>query len=164
MTRLVQPVAHGITWHSPLGDLWIADDAEGICRVELRMAAPGPSDPSVSPGPLVERAREELEEYFAGVRQRFDVPLSLQGTPFQREAWGALRAIPYGETRTYGEQAQAIGRPRAYRAVGMANHRNPVIILVPCHRVLGSGGGLVGYAGGLEAKRRLLELEGALRS
>lgn len=162
MTRLAQPVVHGITWHSPLGDLWIADDAVGICRVELRVPGEGPCDLAVSSGPLVEQARGELEEYFAGVRRRFEVPLSLQGTPFQQEAWEALRAIPYGETRTYGEQAQAIGRPRACRAVGMANHRNPVIIMVPCHRVVGSGGALVGYAGGLEVKRRLLELEGAL--
>lgn len=162
MTRLAQPVVHGITWHSPLGDLWIADDAVGICRVELRAPGEGPCDLVVPSGPLVEQARGELEEYFAGVRRRFEVPLSLQGAPFQQEAWEALRAIPYGETRTYGEQAQAIGRPRACRAVGMANHRNPVIIMVPCHRVVGSGGALVGYAGGLEVKRRLLELEGAL--
>ena len=164
MARRGIPVVHGVTWASPLGELWIADDGTGICRLELVRCMEAPIDESLPMGPLVEQAVGELEEYFAGVRQSFEVPLALYGTPFQKEAWEALRAIPYGQTRSYADQARAIGRPRAYRAVGMANNRNPVIILVPCHRVVGSQGDLVGYAGGVDVKRRLLELEGALRA
>jgi O-6-methylguanine DNA methyltransferase len=104
----------------------------------------------------------ELNEYFAGRRREFTFPLDLRGTPFQLQCWRALLAIPYGETRSYADLAQAIGRPKAYRAVGMANNRNPIAIVVPCHRVIASDGTLCGYGGGLDVKRRLLELEGAL--
>lgn len=102
----------------------------------------------------------QLREYFAGARRTFDLPLAPHGTAFQRRVWAALRTIPYGETRTYGELAAAIGNPSACRAVGMANHRNPIPIIIPCHRVIGANGTLTGYAGGLEIKRRLLALEG----
>lgn len=103
--------------------------------------------------------RSQLTEYFAGERTVFDVPLRSEGTAFQQQVWGALRAIPYGQTRTYGELAAAIGAPRAARAVGLANAHNPIAVIVPCHRVVGADGSLTGYAGGLERKQRLLDLE-----
>ncbi len=105
------------------------------------------------------RVADELLEYFAGTRTEFTVPLSPAGTDFQRAVWRALQGIPYGETRTYGEIAAAVGRPGAARAVGTANHRNPIPIIIPCHRVVGSNGQLCGFGGGLDLKRRLLELE-----
>jgi methylated-DNA-[protein]-cysteine S-methyltransferase len=108
-------------------------------------------------------ARRELREYFAGKRRIFDVTLDLHGTEFQKKCWRALLRIPYGETRTYAQIAKAVGNPRGFRAVGMANHDNPVPIIVPCHRVLASDGTLGGYGGGLDVKRKLLELEGALQ-
>jgi methylated-DNA-[protein]-cysteine S-methyltransferase len=103
----------------------------------------------------------ELEEYFAGERRAFSFALDLRGTDFQLACWRALRVIPYGETRSYGDIARAVGKPQGFRAVGMANNRNPVAIVVPCHRVIGSDGTLCGYGGGLDVKRKLLELEGA---
>jgi methylated-DNA-[protein]-cysteine S-methyltransferase len=109
------------------------------------------------------RAVEQLEEYFAGQRTAFDLPLAASGSPFEEAVWGAVATIPYGETRSYGEVARAVGRPDRARAVGSANARNPVAIIVPCHRVIGSDGSLTGYGGGLERKRALLELEGALQ-
>jgi O-6-methylguanine DNA methyltransferase len=104
----------------------------------------------------------EMEEYFSGSRREFAFPLDLRGTPFQLACWRALLAIPYGETRTYADIARAVGKPQAFRAVGMANNRNPIAIVVPCHRVIASDGTLCGYGGGLDVKRKLLELEGAL--
>jgi O-6-methylguanine DNA methyltransferase len=104
----------------------------------------------------------ELEEYFAGKRREFEFALDLRGTDFQLACWRALLAIPYGETRSYGDIARAVGKPQGFRAVGMANNRNPVAIVVPCHRVIASDGTLCGYGGGLDVKRKLLELEGAL--
>ena len=109
--------------------------------------------------PLLVRAREALLSYLAGERQGLDLPLAPVGTDFQRSVWTALKAIPYGQTRTYGEIAAAIDRPKAVRAVGQANHHNPLPIFLPCHRVVGSGGTLTGYAGGLEMKKALLALE-----
>ena len=109
---------------------------------------------------LLLRAERELREYFSGERREFDVPLHPSGTEFQTRVWNGLRAIPYGTTVTYGELARRIGQPNAARAVGMANHANPLPIIVPCHRVIGADGRLTGYAGGLEIKRKLLELEG----
>ena len=108
---------------------------------------------------MLVRAQRQLEEYFRGERTRFDLPLQPKGTPFQLAVWRALTEIPYGETASYGDVARAVGRPKAFRAVGMANHCNPIPIIVPCHRVIGSDGRLTGYAGGLEIKRALLELE-----
>ncbi|WP_295881038.1 methylated-DNA--[protein]-cysteine S-methyltransferase [uncultured Alistipes sp.] len=108
---------------------------------------------------LLREAADQLEEYFAGLRRRFTLPLELRGTPFQRAVWEAVGRIPYGEVRSYARIAAEIGRPGACRAVGMANHRNPAVLLIPCHRVVGSDGSLTGYAGGVEAKRLLLELE-----
>jgi methylated-DNA-[protein]-cysteine S-methyltransferase len=110
------------------------------------------------PTPFLEVIRQ-LEEYFAAQRTDFDLPLAFAGTPFQRRVWAALREIPYGETVTYGQLAERIGRPAAARAVGLANGRNPMGIIVPCHRVVGATGQLTGYAGGLERKQYLLEFE-----
>ena len=107
------------------------------------------------------RAADELRSYFAGNLRVFSVPLDLQGTEFQLRVWNHLSQIPYGETRSYGQVAEAIGRPKAVRAVGAANGSNPVAIIVPCHRVIGANGKLTGYGGGLPLKKRLLELEGA---
>lgn len=110
--------------------------------------------------PLLGEAARQLMGYFRRERRRFDVPLRMEGTDFQLRTWNALLTIPYGETRTYGQIAARIGSPRAVRAVGGANRRNPLSIFVPCHRVVGADGGLVGFGGGLEVKRRLLEIEG----
>jgi methylated-DNA-[protein]-cysteine S-methyltransferase len=109
--------------------------------------------------PVLVETERQLKEYFAGRRQEFDVPLDMQGTRFQKDVWEALLAIPFGETRSYGQLAKQLGNPRATRAVGAANGRNPVSIIVPCHRVIGSSGKLTGFAGGLDTKARLLSLE-----
>lgn len=114
--------------------------------------------------PTLAALRQQLAEYFARTRRSFDLPLDPVGTEFQLAAWEALRAIPYGQTRSYGEQAHAIGRPKAVRAVGAANGRNPISIVVPCHRVIGASGSLTGFGGGLPAKRYLLELESGVQS
>lgn len=108
---------------------------------------------------LIRETKRQLDEYFKGDRTTFDLPLDMEGTPFQVKVWHALQAIPYGETRTYKEIAEVIGNPKAVRAVGMANHVNPFIIVVPCHRVIGTNGKLTGYAAGLDKKLLLLELE-----
>lgn len=108
---------------------------------------------------VLDETERQLREYFDGARREFDLPLRPKGTPFQLEDWLALKEIPYGETATYGDIARRIGRPKAFRAVGMANHSNPISIIVPCHRVIGSNGKLTGYGGGLENKQKLLELE-----
>jgi methylated-DNA-[protein]-cysteine S-methyltransferase len=110
--------------------------------------------------PLIKKAAAQLNEYFDRKRKVFDLPLLLRGTNFQVTVWKALQTIPYGETRSYKDMAVLAGNPKACRAAGMANHRNPIAIIVPCHRVIGSDGSLTGYAGGLEVKRYLLELEG----
>ena len=109
--------------------------------------------------PVLRAAERQIAEYFSGVRRRFDLPLAPKGTPFQRAVWQALKEIPYGETRSYGEIAAQLGKAGAARAVGMANHRNPIPVIIPCHRVIGAGGALTGYAGGLENKALLLALE-----
>ena len=110
--------------------------------------------------PVLVRAEKELSEYFTGMRSVFTVPLDMRGTSFQRQVWEALLDIPFGETRTYGQLANQLGNPKATRAVGAANGRNPIAILVPCHRVIGYSGKLTGFAGGLNAKAHLLRLEG----
>jgi methylated-DNA-[protein]-cysteine S-methyltransferase len=110
--------------------------------------------------PVLRKAIAQLEEYFAGERKEFDLPLDVRGTTFQKQVWEQLLAIPYGKTRSYGEIATRLGKPTASRAVGAANGRNPLSIVVPCHRVIGMSGALTGFAGGLEVKRVLLELEG----
>ena len=112
--------------------------------------------------PLINEAYRQLSEYLLGERKRFDLPLNPQGTVFQQQVWKALCDIPYGETRSYKQIAEAIGNPKAVRAVGMANNRNPLLIVVPCHRVIGANGKLVGYAAGIEKKEFLLKLEKSL--
>lgn len=113
--------------------------------------------------PLLLQAERELEEYLAGERWAFSLPIAPRGTPFQLQVWQALREIPYGETRTYGDIAARIGKSRAGRAVGMANHRNPLLIFIPCHRVIGASGQLTGFAAGISVKEELLKLEDAAR-
>jgi methylated-DNA-[protein]-cysteine S-methyltransferase len=114
--------------------------------------------------PILRQTEQQLHEYFAGKRKAFTVPLDAKGTPFQKSVWDALVAIPFGETRSYGDLAKQLGSPAASRAVGAANGRNPVSIIVPCHRVIGSSGKLTGFAGGLDTKAHLLQLEGRDRS
>ncbi len=150
-----------IVFDSPIGKLVIHASAAGICRVDFAESAA--SDAPARGDPLLERARVELEEYFAGRRRAFDLPIDLAGMgPFQRQVLEETARIGFGSLATYGRLAQTLGKPRAARAVGGALNRNPVPILIPCHRVVGSSGSLVGYAGGLAAKRFLLKLEGAL--
>lgn len=112
--------------------------------------------------PLTCQAVAQLAEYLSGCRQTFDLPLNPQGTPFQKKVWAALCQIPYGVTKTYGDIAKMVGNPKACRAVGMANNRNPIMILIPCHRVIGANGSLTGYGGGLPLKEHLLKLENAM--
>lgn len=132
-----------------LSGLWMTDHRHGPDAAAL-----GTADPDGLPA-----AREQLAAYFAGTLTVFDLPLASRGTDFQQRVWTALRDIPYGETATYGELAATLGRPTATRAVGLANGRNPISIVVPCHRVVGADGTLTGYGGGLERKRHLLDLE-----
>jgi methylated-DNA-[protein]-cysteine S-methyltransferase len=146
---------------SPVGDLLLAGDERELWAVWIdgqRWAPTIASKWRESPDAFAD-ARRQLDEYFAGERTQFDLPLRMRGTPFQVEVWAALHRIPFGETRTYGELAVQLGRPAAARAVGAANGRNPFCIVVPCHRLIGAGGGLVDYAAGLEVKRWLLEHE-----
>jgi methylated-DNA-[protein]-cysteine S-methyltransferase len=152
------------TMSSPVGTLTLVATDDGLAgilwendwpnRVQLRVEARDDSHPV-----LVETERQ-LNEYFSGRRTEFVLKLDVDGTPFQRKVWNALRAIPFGETRSYGDIAKQIGNPGAMRAVGAANGRNPVSIVVPCHRVIGSNGKLTGFGGGLDAKAFLLNLEG----
>ena len=143
---------------SPVGKLRLV--AEDGFLTELRFGG----EPAVFMGDeenndLLDEVERQLGEYFIGKRKRFEIPIQMKGTPFQLADWEALREIPYGETVSYGEIARRIGKPKASRAVGMANHNNPVSIIVPCHRVIGKNGKLTGYGGGLDVKRQLLELE-----
>ncbi|MFB0921402.1 MAG: methylated-DNA--[protein]-cysteine S-methyltransferase [Oscillospiraceae bacterium] len=115
------------------------------------------------PSKLSDAAAKQLREYFAGKRRDFDLPLDAQGTAFQKKVWTALMEIPYGETRSYKDIAEAVGSPKGFRAVGGANHNNPISIIIPCHRVITADGGLGGYGGGLDIKTLLLELEGKIR-
>ena len=146
-----------LLFQSPLGPLTLSGTEEAVTALSFG-ALPGAGDGAC---PLLEEAARELDAYFQGRRRTFAVPLAPAGTPFQQRVWAELREIPFGATASYGEIAARIGNPRACRAVGMANHRNPIAILIPCHRGVGRSGSLVGYAGGLDIKRALLELEGA---
>jgi methylated-DNA-[protein]-cysteine S-methyltransferase len=150
---------------SPVGDITIAGDDDAVTA--LRMDDHAPPQPGRERGARDDRAFQnvvdQLDAYFAGELTDFDVTLRLEGTEFQRRVWAGLLEIPYGETESYGGLAARIGRPTASRAVGLANGRNPVAIIVPCHRVIGSNGALTGYAGGLDRKRTLLDLERARR-
>ena len=149
-----------LKYKSPFGIISIEEKNGAISRVYLPNQEPDiPENPSV----YLEKAKKQLEEYFAGERRIFDLPLSFANcTDFTVRVYLELINIKYGETATYKAVAERIGAPKAYRAVGLANNKNPLPIIVPCHRVIGSGGGLTGYAGGLELKRQLLELEARL--
>ncbi|MEV7684548.1 methylated-DNA--[protein]-cysteine S-methyltransferase [Streptomyces bungoensis] len=154
---------HTVT-DSPYGPLTLVADEDGALG-GLYMAAQRhrPADETFGPRddalPVFAEAAEQLSAYFAGESKEFTVRLALRGTPFQRRVWEQLTKIPYGETRTYGRLAEALGSPGASRAVGLANGRNPIGIIVPCHRVIGSDGSLTGYGGGLDRKQRLLDFE-----
>ncbi|KQX63500.1 MULTISPECIES: methylated-DNA--[protein]-cysteine S-methyltransferase [unclassified Streptomyces] len=151
---------------SPYGPLTLVADDGVLCGLYMTEQRHRPPEENFGPrdDTLVGEAKEQLEAYFAGELREFGLELRLHGTPFQRSVWDGLRKIPYGETRTYGELAEALGNPTASRAVGLANGRNPIGIIVPCHRVIGAGGGLTGYGGGLDRKRRLLDFEGGAAS
>jgi len=177
---------HSTTFKSPVGPLFLAASARGLVALEFDARLPGQQTIRPNPRDLRKETKRsekwaeskslkfeesastmlayvrELEQYFAGQRREFSFALDLRGTDFQLACWHALLAIPYGETRSYADIARAVGRPQGFRAVGMANNRNPVAIVVPCHRVIASDGTLCGYGGGLDIKRKLLELEGAL--
>jgi methylated-DNA-[protein]-cysteine S-methyltransferase len=144
---------------APVGDLTLVRSPRGLCRILWTGQAPPATATAAGPDGLLEEAARQLHAYFAGELQRFDLPLDVAGTEFQLAAWQALADIPYGTTISYGEQARRLGRPRAVRAVGAANGRNPVPIVLPCHRLVGADGSLVGFGGGLGRKRLLLEHE-----
>lgn len=146
---------------TPIGELLLAGDDDGLSLVGFptgKMRHDPEPDWIFNEKPFA-AARQQLEEYFAGERKDFDLPLHLSGTDFQVQVLQELRRIPYGETRSYGDIAKRIGRPKAMRAVGAANGRNPIPIIVPCHRVIGSSGDLTGFGGGLDTKEALLRLE-----
>jgi O-6-methylguanine DNA methyltransferase len=149
---------------SPVGPLFLAASTKGLVRLEfearvqkLNADTTRLDETEAALAPYV----RELDDYFSGKRREFSLPLDLRGTEFQLACWHALLEIPYGETRSYRDIAEAIGHPHAYRGVGMSNNRNPVAIVVPCHRVIASSGSLCGYGGGLDIKRKLLDLEQA---
>lgn len=136
------------------GKIGIAEEAGAITDIVFKTI-----DCPVEETELIRETKRQLDEYFAGKRKDFDVPTRLNGTEFQKRVWLALRDIPYGKTASYKDIASAVGCPKGYRAVGMANNRNPISIIYPCHRVVGSDGSLTGYGGGLDVKAKLLELE-----
>jgi methylated-DNA-[protein]-cysteine S-methyltransferase len=147
---------HYAVMNTPLGPMTVASTSRGLSLVHFGFDVP-------EEGVLDERVNQpalsQLQEYFEGRRIRFDISLDLEGTPFQKSVWSELLAIPYGETRSYGDIARKLGKPGAARAVGMANHENPIAVIVPCHRVVGQDGSLTGYAGGVHLKQKLLTLE-----
>lgn len=149
------------SWEGRLGSYTLRSSVRGVVGVEPATAAP--SKATVG-HPYNAQAALELEEFFAGERRSFSLPLDARGTLFQRTVWAALLDIPYGETRSYAQIAAIIGRPKSARAVGRAIGSNPIAIMVPCHRVVGSDGSLTGYAGGLKRKKALLELEAKSRA
>ena len=142
---------------TPLGQLRLVSDATALVRIEFPDRHG--SDGEAKTDTVLQQCELQLREYFAGERQTFQLPLAAQGTEFQQQVWAALRAIPFGELRSYRDIADSIGNRKAVRAVGAANGKNPIPIIVPCHRVIGSDGSLTGFAGGLAAKQLLLQLE-----
>lgn len=150
---------HVYFYDTPVGLLRIMDNDSAIIEITFSTEAPRKAEEEETP--LIAAAAAQLAEYFEGKRREFDFPTEAGGTEFQRRVWQELCRIPYGQTRTYKQIAEAIGCPKGFRAIGMANNRNPIAVVVPCHRVVGSGGKLVGYAGGLDIKEKLLHLEEA---
>ncbi len=167
MTKLKTPSKTSYTvMESPVGELLASADAEGrVTGLHFDChRTPTPDPRWVRDERVLAPLRRQLEEYFAGERREFELELAPTGTPFQLSVWRALRAIPYGETASYGEVATAVGQPGAARAVGGANNRNPIAIVVPCHRVIGASGSLTGYGGGLPRKQQLLALESGVQA
>lgn len=154
------------TEETPVGELLLISVGDGITGIHMDggKGSPQPEADWIRDDERFAGAAEQLAEYFAGARVAFDLPLAPRGTPFQRRVWDALREIPYGETISYAQLARRIDRPKAMRAVGAANGRNPIGIVVPCHRVIGADGSLTGYGGGLDRKRALLEHEARVSS
>lgn len=152
---------HQKTYDSPIGYLCIVENGEGITSIDFvsKEEYLKVKSADTTETPLLLQAYKELSEYFLGVRKKFTLTLAPSGTPFQLKVWSALCEIPYGETKSYKQIAERAGNPKACRAVGMANNRNPIPIIIPCHRVIGTNGKLVGYGGGLDIKERLLQLE-----
>lgn len=151
-----EPISYGV-YDTSFGSITIASDGSSIQSV--RFGHQIPEEGGDHKTELLDQTARQLEDYFTGKRQSFSLPLSLKGTPFQRRVWEEISLIPYGETRSYKEIAEPIGKPNASRAVGMANNKNPLLLLIPCHRVIGANGALVGYAGGIEVKEKFLQLE-----
>ncbi|MDE8731872.1 methylated-DNA--[protein]-cysteine S-methyltransferase [Eubacteriales bacterium DFI.9.88] len=152
---------HITLYDSPVGILRIVTEDSALTDLALDCDEPPVTgEYSREETPLTRRVRSQLDEYFSGQRTDFDLPLKPNGTEFQKKDWAALQEIPYGQTRTYKDIAEAIGCPKGFRAVGLANNHNPIMIIIPCHRVIGSDGSLTGYAGGTHIKKYLLELEG----
>ena len=143
------------TFNTPIGAVCLIEEGGSIIRIELTNAA----GTSSTPTPLLREAEHQITAFLRGERRQLDFPIRMVGTPFQQRVWRALQQIPYGTTHTYGAIATAIGNSRASRAVGMACNKNPLLLIVPCHRVVGANGKLTGFAYGIEAKRWLLELE-----
>ena len=146
-------------YSSPVGQLTLVSNGEALVELNFENGRYAKPAQPVGDDKVLKQARRELDEYFAGKRKTFTVPVAPDGTEFQRKAWAALQKIPYGATRSYAQQAAAIGKPKAVRAVGAANGRNPVAIIIPCHRVIGADGGLTGFGGGMACKQQLLDLE-----
>ncbi|EMB50467.1 methylated-DNA--[protein]-cysteine S-methyltransferase [Vibrio mimicus] len=148
-------------YESPLGRMTLQADQQGLLGVWFATQTTQPEHLGdyATECPILNKAIQQLDEYFAGQRTQFDLPLAARGTAFQQSVWHALCSIPYGEIWSYQQLAEAIGNPKAVRAVGLANGKNPISVIVPCHRVVGKNGKLTGYAGGLERKAFLLELE-----
>ncbi len=142
-------------YQTKIGRIKIAQEGDAIVEINVTES----EKESEKETPLIKKTIKELEEYFEGKRKFFDIPISIKGTEFQEKVWEALLRIPYGETKSYEDIAKMIGCPKGARAVGMANHNNKIIIIIPCHRVIGKNGKLIGYAGGLPVKEKLLQIE-----
>lgn len=145
-------------YETGIGKIGIVEENNVITNLYLGNVTE-PKESTIYETPLIKEAGNQLVDYLAGRRKCFDLPLAPKGTAFQNTVWEALQQIPYGETRSYGDVAKSIGQPKAARAVGMANNKNPIALFIPCHRVIGANGKMVGYAGGLDTKEQLLKLE-----
>ena len=149
---------HRFTYETVLGDVTLVEEDGALLAISLKSIQKGTELET----PIIQEAHRQITEYLKGERKVFDLPIRLRGTDFQQQVWTALLDIPYGETRSYKQIAEAIGNPKGMRAVGMANNRNPLLIVVPCHRVIGANGSMVGYGEGVEMKEFLLRLEGSI--
>ena len=150
-------MSNAFYYETKIGKIGIVENERAITH--LYFGETIRQDVNIIETPLLEKANQELQEYFDGKRKTFDLPLAPEGTEFMQKVWKSLKEIPYGETCSYKDIAKNIGNIKASRAVGMANNRNPILIFIPCHRVIGANGNLVGYAGGLDIKEKLLEME-----